>query len=298
MVEVRNLTKKYSQNYAINDISFICESGKITGFVGENGAGKSTTINILLNIVRQNSGAALIDGKQYKEYNTPAKKVGSALDYKVGLPNLTAKDYLLSIAKVYKIKKEKVIETLDSVGLGQAHNKKIKKFSLGMNQRLTIATAILTDPDTLILDEPFNGIDPKGIRWLKELLLDYKRQGKTVLLSSHQLADVAQICDKVVIISKGKIVKAGDVNTIISSSAENLVINVSSPDINKLSDLLVNNQNVTVENIGENSISVSGLSMDQISDIAFKNNVKLSELSKSSDAFEKTYLDLVGSKEK
>jgi ABC-2 type transport system ATP-binding protein len=308
MIEIKNLTKKYRGKTAIDKISFNAKDGRITGFVGENGAGKSTTLNILMNIVHQNSGAALIDGKQYRQYKVPPHKAGCVLDYKVGLPNLRAIDFLKSVAMVYKIKKSKIRQVLREAGIEEAAKKPIRAFSLGMNQRLTIALALMFDPEMLILDEPFNGIDPKGIIWLKELFLRYKQQGKSVLLSSHQLSDVAQICDEVVLISHGKIVAQGTVESIIGKSNTRSVI-VESPDIQILAKLLTAATtpfgasdatassdlvgiDVQIKALGENRIEVGGLSQQQIGDIAFDNHIRLYELSMPQNAFDSAYLNL------
>jgi ABC-2 type transport system ATP-binding protein len=218
MIKIKNLTKKYGSKYALKNVSFNVLPGQITGFIGENGAGKSTTLNILLNITHPTSGSATIDNKLYKKYPLPIKKVGAVLDYKTGLAHLKAYDHLLSIAKIYGLDKSKVDSALEKVALTKEKNKRIGKFSLGMGQRLTIAQALLFDPEILILDEPFNGIDPRGIIMLKELLLKYKAEGKTVFLSSHQLSDVAQICDKVVVITEGKIVADDTVDNIVKNS--------------------------------------------------------------------------------
>lgn len=206
MIEVQGLTKHYGQVHAVDDLTFTVKPGVVTGFLGPNGAGKSTTMRMILGLDRPTSGTALIDGRPYHQLAKPAHTVGALLDAKGVHPNRSARASLLWQAQAAGLPAGRVDEVLSLVGLSEVAGKKVGGFSLGMGQRLGIAAALLGDPEYLILDEPVNGLDPEGIRWVRELLRTLAEEGRTILVSSHLLAEMAQTADNLVVIGRGRLV--------------------------------------------------------------------------------------------
>jgi ABC-2 type transport system ATP-binding protein len=214
-IEVDRLTKQYRAVRAVDDLSFTLEPGSITGFVGANGAGKSTTLRMLLGLTRPTSGRALIDGKPYMELRRPARTVGALTDADVFHPRRRGRDALRVLAAASAITDARVDEVLALVDLTNSQQRRVGGYSMGMRQRLGLAAALLGDPQTVILDEPANGLDPMGIRWLRELLRRLAREGRTILVSSHQLAELAQTVDDVIVIDHGRLVTRGAMSALI-----------------------------------------------------------------------------------
>ena len=206
MIEVQGLTKRYGAVTAVDDLTFSVQPGHVTGFLGPNGAGKSTTMRMILGLDKPTAGTALIDGAPYSALANPTRKVGALLDAKGVHPNRSARATLLWQAQAAGLPASRVDEVLSLVGLSEAAGKRVGGFSLGMSQRLGIAAALLGDPEILILDEPVNGLDPEGIRWVRGLLKSFAAEGRTVLVSSHLLAEMAQTADHLIVIGKGKLV--------------------------------------------------------------------------------------------
>jgi ABC-2 type transport system ATP-binding protein len=209
MIEVTHLTKRYGAKTAVDDIGFTASPGRVTGFLGPNGAGKSTTLRILLGLAAATSGTALIGGRRYRDLNHPLRTVGALVEGAGPVPERRAVSHLNWVAQSNRIPRARVREVLDQLGLAQSARQRVKKYSLGMAQRLGMAAALLGDPEILVLDEPVNGLDPEGIRWVRHLLRDYAASGRTVLLSSHLMTEMADIADDVVIINHGRIVAHG-----------------------------------------------------------------------------------------
>lgn len=210
-ITCRSLTKRFGNTTVIDDVSFDVEPGSITGFVGANGAGKTTTMRMLLGLIAPTSGQALIDGQAYRTLPDPRRTVGALLDGPGAFPRHTAQNHLRLIASAAGISQTRVLEVLDEVGLGAQAGKKVGRFSLGMKQRLALAAALLADPDVLLLDEPVNGLDPRGILWMRDFLQQLAAQGKTVFVSSHLLSELAEIAERIIIIDHGRIVADGTV---------------------------------------------------------------------------------------
>src|SRR6476660_3711386 len=208
-IEVRNLTKRFGTFTAVDNLSFTVEPGRITGFLGPNGAGKTTTLRMLLGLVRPTGGSATIGGQRYHDIARPMAVVGSALEATNFHPGRTGRDHLRVLADTAGVSAQRVDEMLELVGIPAAARKRAGGYSMGMRQRLGLAAAMLGDPHVLILDEPANGLDPEGIRWLRGFLRHLSGQGKTVLISSHMLQEVEQTVDEVVIITNGQLVKQG-----------------------------------------------------------------------------------------
>ncbi|MEP7017466.1 MAG: ATP-binding cassette domain-containing protein, partial [Actinomycetota bacterium] len=208
-IEVRDLTKRFGSFTAVDRLSFTVEPGRITGFLGPNGAGKTTTLRMLLGLVRPTSGIATIGGQHYSEIATPLRVVGSALEATNFHPGRSGRNHLKILADTAGVDNNRVDEMLELVGIPAAASQRAGGYSMGMRQRLGLAAALLGDPQVLLLDEPANGLDPEGIRWLRMLLRHLSGQGKTILISSHMLSEVEQTVDDVIIIANGKFIQQG-----------------------------------------------------------------------------------------
>ena len=219
MIEIIDVTKKYGGRTAVDRVSFTAKAGRVTGFLGPNGAGKSTTLRILLGLDRPASGTALIDGKSYTALAQPLRTVGAMLDGASAIPERRGIDHLRWIAQSNRIPARRIGEVLEQVGLSEAATRRVRKYSLGMRQRLGLAAALLGEPRFLVLDEPVNGLDPEGIRTIRAFLRRYADAGNTVLLSSHLMGETAQTVDDIVIINKGRIIADGALEQIIAGHA-------------------------------------------------------------------------------
>jgi len=207
MIHVQRLTKRYGGMLALDDLSFVARPGEVTGFLGPNGSGKSTTIRVLMGLAHPDGGQALVGGRRYHELAWPLREVGALLDGRAVHPGLTAERHLLALARANAIDRCRLEEVLDVVGLGSVAHRRTGTFSLGMAQRLGIAGALLGDPGVLIFDEPVNGLDPEGIRWVRDLARRLAGDGRTVLLSSHLLTEMALVADRVAVIGRGHLIE-------------------------------------------------------------------------------------------
>lgn len=219
MIEISGVTKRYGSKTAVEDVSFTAKPGRVTGFLGPNGAGKSSTLRILLGLDRPTAGHALIDGKRYQSLVQPLRTVGAMLDGASAVPERRGIDHLRWIAQSNRIPQRRVGEALETVGLTDVAKVRVRKYSLGMKQRLGLAAALLGEPSVLVLDEPVNGLDPEGIRTVRTFLRRYAEQGNTVLLSSHLMGETAETADDIVIINKARIVATGTLSEVIAGHA-------------------------------------------------------------------------------
>lgn len=293
MIEASNLTKKYRSKLAVNDISFKVETGKVTGFLGPNGAGKSTTMRLMLGL-DQGSGETLFDDKPLHSYARPSKVVGVLLEAKAFHPTRSARNHLKILAAAGGIKKNRVDEVLDIVGLSDVARKKPGKFSLGMSQRLGIAAALLGEPKYLMLDEPANGLDPEGIAWLRKFIRDYAAQGNAVFVSSHLLSEMSQMADNIVVIGKGKLIASTSIDELLSADGHASVL-VRVDNIEKLQTAL-KKQSATFEKSPQ-GLKVGGLSTDEIGKLAFSEGLTVLELSRHEASLEQAFLDLTAGSE-
>ena len=291
MIEVQGLTKRYGAVTAVEDLTFSVQPGHVTGFLGPNGAGKSTTMRMILGLDKPTAGTAFIDGAPYSALANPTRKVGALLDAKGVHPNRSARATLLWQAQAAGLPASRVDEVLSLVGLSQAAGKRVGGFSLGMSQRLGIAAALLGDPEILILDEPVNGLDPEGIRWVRGLLKSFAAEGRTVLVSSHLLAEMAQTADHLIVIGKGKLVADTSVAEFIrGNSAVVTVVRVGGGvDKQKLLGVL-NEYTETIDADGRPTIEVPNMTSDEVGAAAFAAGVQLAELSERRASLEDAYM--------
>lgn len=230
-LELKGVSKRYGDTIALDDLSFTVDEGSVTGFLGPNGSGKTTSIRILTGLVRPTSGQALVTGMAYASLPHPMRVVGVALEPNGFNPGRRARDHMALVARAEGIPFNRIDDLLENVGLTEAAHRRIGGFSLGMRQRLSLATALIGDPQILIADEPSNGLDPQGIRWVRDFLRGLARDGRTVLVSSHQLAELALSADRVVIIDRGRLVRAGDIDEL--NGLKNHVV-IRTPEVDAL----------------------------------------------------------------
>ncbi|MEU4801578.1 ATP-binding cassette domain-containing protein [Actinosynnema sp. NPDC023587] len=292
MIEAVGLTKRYGNTVAVDNLSFTIAPGRVTGFLGPNGAGKSTTMRMILGLDRPSSGKVLIDGTPYAKLDRPLRTVGALLDAKWVHPNRSARAHLQWLAKSNGLPVRRVDEVLDLVGLSKVAKRRAGGFSLGMSQRLGIAGALLGDPKVLLFDEPVNGLDPEGILWIRRFMQGLAAEGRTVLVSSHLLSEMAVTATDLVVIGRGKLISQSSTEEFVERSAENTV-KVRSPHADKLGALLVD-KGFTVHEDADTLLTVSGASSDQIGDIAASAGVVLHELSPQRGSLEEAFMRLTG----
>jgi ABC-2 type transport system ATP-binding protein len=288
MIEVRNLTKRYGRVLAVDDLTFDAQPGRVTGFLGPNGAGKTTTLRVLVALLHQTSGEATVLGRRYTELEQPARQVGAILEANAFHPGRTGRNHLRTIALASGVDQARVDELLALVDLAAAANRRVKGYSLGMKQRLALAGALLGDPRVLVLDEPANGLDPQGIRWLRDLLRTLADQGRTVLVSSHVLAEVAQLADDVVIIAKGRLIAQASVEEVLASAHRGT--RARSPQRDRLLEAL-RSAGLDAERFGDDGVVVAGEAA-RVGEIAAAENIVLHELTAESATLEDVFLEL------
>ena len=276
MIEVRGLTKTYGAERAVDGLSFVAPAGKVTGFLGPNGAGKTTTFRCLLGLAEPTSGAALIDGRPYRELASPRRHVGAVLESTGFHPARTGRNHLCVVARSAGIDAARIDPLLELVGLRAAADRRVGGYSLGMRQRLGLATAMLGDPEVVVLDEPANGLDPEGVSWIRRLLGVWADEGRTVLVSSHLLAEVAQVVDRVVIIGDGALVAETDIAEL---TATRVTVRVDRTDV-MLSALRA--AGADHEELADGAISIAGRDTAEIGGIAARAGVTVTELSRRS----------------
>ncbi|BBY27796.1 ABC transporter ATP-binding protein [Mycolicibacterium sediminis] len=291
MIELSGLTKSFGRTRAVDDLTCTIEPGVVTGFLGPNGAGKTTTMRMILGLDRPSSGTATIGGKRYRELTDPLRTVGALLDATQVHPGRSARNHLRWIAAANGIPVTRVDEVLDVVGLESVADQSAGTLSLGMGQRLGIAVALLGDPPVLLFDEPVNGLDPEGIRWVRTLMRALAAEGRTVFVSSHLLAEMANTADRLVVIGRGKLIAATDVASFVAGSGSGTVL-VRSPQLEKFAGLL-SEAGIGAE-IGPDgaALVVRGAAIDVIGELAARNGITLHELSTHRASLEEAYLEL------
>jgi ABC-2 type transport system ATP-binding protein len=290
-IEVRGLTKRFGDVLAVDDLSFDVESGTVTGFLGPNGAGKTTTLRTLLGLVEPSAGSALINGRPYRELANRARQVGAALEGADLHPGRTARDHLRVRATAADIERARIPAVLDLVELTDAADRRAGGFSLGMRQRLALAAALLGDPEVLILDEPANGLDPDGVRWLRRLLRGLAAQGRTVLVSSHVLAEVAQTADRVVILNRGRLVTEAALEELMAGTQR--VVRVQTPEAERLCEALAGD-GVRARLVGPDRLEISGASAETVGTLAARMSIPLYESVTEVANLEDVFFQLTG----
>jgi len=266
-IEIRGLTKRFGQILAVDDLSFAVPRGTVTGFLGPNGAGKTTTLRVLLGLVEPTDGMATIEGQPYRVLADPLHRVGTILEASSFYPGRTARNHLRVYAVAGGISPARVEAVLELVGLVGAADRRAGKFSLGMRQRLGLATALLGDPEVLILDEPANGLDPEGVRWLRELLRGFADEGRTVLVSSHVLAEVAQMVDNVVILDRGRMVAHAPLEQLAATAGVEPVVRIRTSKVEELRAAVVAD-GAHAQVAGPDVVAVTGSTPERIGQLA------------------------------
>ncbi|HUY07754.1 MAG TPA: ATP-binding cassette domain-containing protein [Acidimicrobiales bacterium] len=290
MIEVRGLTKRYGDKIAVEDLSFNAYPGVVTGFLGPNGSGKSTTMRVIMGLDHPNGGTATINGRPYHDLDWPLREVGALLEARAIHPGRTARSHLWMLAQTNQIARSRVDEVLDIVGLTEVANQLTGKFSLGMSQRLGIAASLLGDPGVLLYDEPVNGLDAEGIRWVRNLLIGLARQGRTLFVSSHLMSEMAQMADDVVVIGRGRLITQALMSDLLAGNQQSFV-RVRSPGIDPLVVLLETN-GARISRESDGSISVSGLTEEMVGDLAFEAGIALHELAPVNASLEEVFMEL------
>ncbi len=292
MIEVRNLTKVYGATTAVHDLSFTVRPGVVTGFLGPNGAGKSTTMRAIVGLHRPTRGEVLVGGRRYEASPAPLHEVGALLDARAVHPHRTARNHLLAVAATHGIGPDRVEEVLELVGLQAVARRRVGGFSLGMSQRLGIATALLGDPRVVLLDEPVNGLDPEGIRWVRELLRTLADEGRTVLVSSHLMSEMAVTADHLVILGRGRLL--ADLSMAEMTASVTPAVRVRTDRADDLRRLLPGAE-VTADAGDPGALSVSGVTATEVARTALDHRILLHELTPVHASLEDAYLAMTRS---
>jgi ABC-2 type transport system ATP-binding protein len=300
MIEVRDLTKRYGEKVAVDHLSFTIEPGRVTGFLGPNGAGKSTTMRLILGLDYPDSGTATIDGKPYRDLSDPLRTVGALLEAKSVHPGRSARNHLLFLAQTQGLPRSRVDEVLGLVGLHEVANKRAGTFSLGMSQRLGIAAALLGDPQVLMLDEPVNGLDPEGVLWVRNLMKQLATEGRTILVSSHLMNEMAVTADYLIVIGRGRLITQSTTEDVIARSTDKSV-RVRTPDAAKLAELIIAAGGAAAQGSaghgngahgnGAPVLTVTGMDAARVGEIAASASIVLHELTPVA-SLEDAYMEL------
>jgi ABC-2 type transport system ATP-binding protein len=289
VVSAVELTKHFGEVTAVSDLSFELEAGSLTGFLGPNGAGKTTTLRMVLGLAAPTHGRALVFGRPFTQLERPGTRVGAVLEAADLHPGRTGRDHLRVLAHVAHAPRNRVAEVLSLVDLRGAADRKAAGYSLGMRQRLGLAAALLGDPELLILDEPANGLDPEGVRWLRDFLRAFAAQGKTVLVSSHHLAEVAQTVDQVVIINHGRLIVQATLNQLTARLAGTVRVDAAQPEA---LELALHRAGVTATERDNGTLLVHGVPAARIGELALEANVAVRQLVSESSSLEDVFLEL------
>ncbi|MBT0771855.1 ATP-binding cassette domain-containing protein [Kineosporia sp. J2-2] len=290
MIEVENLRKEYGDKVAVADLTFTVEPGTVTGFLGPNGAGKSTTMRMIAGLDEPTSGRVRVNGADYRRAAAPMSELGILLEAKAVHTGRSARHHLLALAATNGIPARRVDQVIEMVGLGQVASRRVGGFSLGMGQRLGVASALLGDPRVVILDEPVNGLDPEGVLWIRNLLKALAAQGRTVFVSSHLMSEMAQTASRLVVVGRGQLIADTTVDEFVSRAAGNGVL-VRSPEAARLRDVLLR-PGVTVTSDAEGVLEVSGLTAEEIGLAAWRAGLPLSELTRRAASLEEAFMQL------
>jgi ABC-2 type transport system ATP-binding protein len=290
VIEAYGLTKDYGKKRAVDDLSFSIRPGMVTGFLGPNGSGKSTTMRLVLGLDAPTAGDVTLNGKHCREHAAPLHEVGALLEARSVHTGRSAYDHLLALAQTHGIGRRRVNELLELVGLTEVARKRVGQFSLGMGQRLGIASALLGDPSTLLLDEPANGLDPEGVHWIRNLLKDLAAEGRTVFVSSHLMSEMALTAEHLIVIGRGRLVADTSVEEFVRGASKKLVL-VRTPQASRLRELVVG-PDVQVESSERGLLEITGLTARQIGEAAAAEGLVLHELTPIEASLEEAFMDL------
>jgi ABC-2 type transport system ATP-binding protein len=291
MIEVEHVTKHYGDKAAVSDLTFTVSPGIVTGFLGPNGAGKSTTMRVILGLDRPDAGRATVNGRAYVDLPAPLREVGALLEARAIHTGRSAYNHLLAMAQTHGISRSRVQEVIELVGLTDVARRRAGGFSLGMGQRLGVAAALLGDPSVLILDEPANGLDPEGILWMRNLLKSLAAEGRTVFLSSHLMAEMAQTAEHVVVIGRGRLIADTSVTELVAQASRDAAVRVRSPDADELRTAL-GGDGVTIASPEPGVLEVQGLTSAQIGATAARRGLELHELIPQTASLEEAFIGL------
>ncbi len=292
MIEVAGVTKHYGGKVAVRNLSFEVQPGIVTGFLGPNGSGKSTTMRLILGLDAPDLGRTLVNGKPYRDHSAPLHQVGALLEAKSVHTGRSAYNHLLALAQTHGIGRDRVGELIDLVGLHEVADKRAGGFSLGMGQRLGIASALLGDPRVVMLDEPVNGLDPEGILWMRNLLKRLAGEGRTVFVSSHLMSEMALTAEHLIVIGRGELIADMGVDELLRSAAKRSV-RVRSPQARELAELIAGAE-ATSEPVEPSVIEVRGLGAEQIGQLASEHGIVLHELTPKEASLEEAFMELTG----
>jgi ABC-2 type transport system ATP-binding protein len=290
MIDAHNLTKRYGDKTAVDDLSFTVEPGVVTGFLGPNGSGKSTTMRLILGLDAPSEGQVTVAGRAYRDFPAPLHEVGVLLEARSVHTGRSAYHHLLALAQTHGIARSRVDELISLVGLDEVARKRAGQFSLGMGQRLGIAAALLGDPEVLILDEPINGLDPEGIRWIRDLLKGLAAEGRTVFLSSHLMSEMAVTADHLIIIGRGRLIRDVGLAEFVDEWSAN-VVRVRSPEAAQLREVILG-PDIRVSSVEPGVLEVQGLTAEEIGDAAARNGFALHELTTEKTSLEEAFMEL------
>jgi ABC-2 type transport system ATP-binding protein len=288
MIEVENLTKRYGDRTAVDGVSFQVHPGTVTGFLGPNGAGKSTTMRMIAGLDQPTAGRVRVNGRDYRGARAPMAELGVLLEAKAVHPGRSARDHLLALAQTAGLGKARVDEVIEQVGLTGVAGRRVGGFSLGMGQRVGIAVALLGQPRTIVLDEPVNGLDPEGVRWVRTLLRSLADRGCTVFVSSHLLGEMAESADRLVVIGRGRVIADNTVEEFVAGMVSDAVV-VRSPEAARLRTLL-NGPGITITADSPDALHVRGLATDQIGRTAWQAHIPVLELSVARGSLEDAFM--------
>ncbi|MFC9536373.1 ABC transporter ATP-binding protein [Streptomyces sp. NPDC056975] len=291
MIDARQLTKRYGEKTAVDGLDFVVKPGTVTGFLGPNGAGKSTTMRMIVGLDAPTSGSVTVNGHHYARHRAPLQEVGALLEAKSIHPGRSAYNHLRSLALTHGIPGRRVDEVIDLAGLGSVAKKRAGAFSLGMGQRLGIAAALLGDPQTVMLDEPVNGLDPEGVLWIRNLLKGLADEGRTVFVSSHLMSEMALVADHLIIVGRGRLLADTTVADLIREAGGDTV-NVATQDPARLRDVLAGPGVDVTGRIGSEELQVTGLTAREIGLKAAEHGIALFELTTRTVSLEEAFMDL------
>jgi len=289
VIKVEHLSKRYKRTLAVDDLDFEVRPGVVTGFLGPNGSGKSTTMRIILGLDHPTKGRATVKGKRYEELRDPMHEVGALLDAKAIHPGRTARNHLRALAASNRITVARVDEVLEFAGIASVADKRVGDFSLGMSQRLGIAGALLGDPEVLLFDEPVNGLDPEGIRWIREFFRSLANEGRTVFVSSHLMSEIAVSADQIIVIGRGKFITQGSIDTLTATAKGTVFVRAANHPLLLAS---LRSKGGVISEVNDEGLSVSELTSDQIGQIAFDAGIALFELTPQRASLEEVFMDL------